>query len=228
MNALSVKWRPKFLHELVGQPEVAKLRAFAAKPYPSCWCLEGMPGIGKTSAAYALAGDLGCLREDCPMPEMTGLYAMTAADLGVETAKKLFGETLRLRPMMGSGWRMLILEELEFLSPQCCIYLKVALETQLPPSTVVVATSNDTSKLQPALRQRFRTIYLQSGPPFAEACQPTLLEIWNIETDGAPIPTEWPSWGWWDQDCWSFRSALDEMEQYLLTMEEDQPCLKIA
>ena len=41
---------------------------------------------------------------------------------------------------------MLLLEELERLSPQCQVFLKVALASEnLPPRAVVIATSNDTA-----------------------------------------------------------------------------------
>jgi DNA polymerase III delta prime subunit len=210
---LADKYRPKFLHEVCGQPEVRKLKAFAQKPYPSCWLLESAPGTGKTSTAYALAGDLGCL------DEFSGLYTVVAAEFGVDAAKEMFRHTLCHRPFEGNGWKVLVIEELEFLSPACVNVLKVVLETQLPSKTVVVATSNDTSKLQPALRERFTALYFQSGPDFAAASRDTLLEIWAEESDEAPLPADWPAWGWYGDDSFSFRRALDEMQQALLCVE---------
>ena len=219
---LADKYRPRFLREVCGQPEVAKLRGFVRRPYPSCWLLESAPGTGKTSAAYALAGDLGCV------DDFSGLYSVTAAEFGVDAAKDMFRRTLCQRPFQGSGWKVLVIEELEFLSPACVTLLKVVLETQLPSKTVVVATSNDTSKLQPALLERFTTLYFQSGPEFAEASRDTLLEIWAEESGDAPLPADWSSWGWYGEDSFSFRRALDEMQQALLLVECDELALMIA
>lgn len=55
---LADRYRPTTLSDVVGQPPVRLLRAFAIEPYPACFLLEGGPGTGKTSAAYALANDL--------------------------------------------------------------------------------------------------------------------------------------------------------------------------
>jgi replication-associated recombination protein RarA len=210
---LADKYRPKFLRELCGQPEVRKLQAFARNPYPCCWLLESAPGTGKTSAAYALAGDLGCV------DDFSGLHTVVAAEFGVDAAKEMFRRTLCQRPFEGRGWKVLVIEELEFLSPACVNVLKVVLETQLPSKTVVVATSNDTSKLQAALRDRFTVLYFQSGPEFADASRDTLLEIWAEESGDAPLPADWPAWGWYGDDQFSFRRALDEMQQALLCVE---------
>ena len=210
MQQLAVKYRPKFLDEICGQPEVDKLRGFALSPYPSCWCLESAPGVGKTSCAYAPAGELGCF------DEWSGLHTAVAAEFGVDAAKQMFRETLRMRPFQGNGWKVLVLEEMEFLSPACVNVMKVALETQLPSKTVIVATSNDTSKLQPALLERFSTLYFQSGPELASASVPTLAAIWEAEAGDVPLPVDFMSWGWYGDDSFSFRRALDCMQQALL------------
>lgn len=209
---LSEKYRPKFLSEVCGQPEVRKLQGFVRNPYPSCWLLESGPGTGKTSCAYALAADLGCT------DDWSGLHTVVASRFGVDEASKMFFQTLPLRPMQGRGWKVLVIEELEYLSPSCVNVLKVALEHQLPAKTVVVATSNDTTKLPVALYERFTVLYFNSGPEFAEASQDTLLEIWAEESGNAPLPACWSSWGWYGNDSFSFRRALDEMQQELLAV----------
>ena len=53
--------------------------------------------------------------------------------------------------MEGSGWRVLVIEELDLLHEKVANFLKVALERQLPTKCVVVATSNSVEKLQDAL-----------------------------------------------------------------------------
>src|SRR2546430_6785896 len=59
------KYRPKTLDEIVGNPTaVAELRKWAAawgkgRPDRRAVILQGGPGIGKTSAALALANEMG-------------------------------------------------------------------------------------------------------------------------------------------------------------------------
>ena len=80
---LSEKWRPRTLDEIAGQREgVKRLRDFAASwmasshpPPVKVAILEGPPGTGKTSAAQALANDMGW-----------GIVEMNASDARNEDA----------------------------------------------------------------------------------------------------------------------------------------------
>ena len=203
---LSEKYRPMTLRDVVGQPEVAKLRAFARRPFAMCWLFEGPPGVGKTSSAYALAGDLGCT------DEFSGLFTVVGSDLSVERARELFTSTLRLRSMMGAGpFKVLVIEELENLSAQCGRFLKVALETQLPNDCVVVATSNDASGLDKALRQRFSILHFNGGPEFASDCADRLAQVWSREQPGRAISVDVLCQGW-DDGQFSMRRALDALQ----------------
>lgn len=203
---LADKYRPRQLCQVVGQPvATTKLLRFAAEPYSMCWLLEGPPGVGKTSAAYALAGDMKC--ED----EMSGQYTVVGSELTIERARDLFQGSLHLRPLYGDGWRVLVIEELENLSPQCQRFLKVALETQLPKKCVVVATSNDSSALDKALRQRFTKLVFDGGASFASSCAAWLTAVWLREHPGAPIDVHVLREGW-DGDTFSLRRALDALQ----------------
>src|SRR5256885_13025184 len=65
MTSWAEKYRPKTLDEVVGNPTaIAELRKWAAawdkgRPDKRAVVLQGDPGIGKTSAALALANDMG-------------------------------------------------------------------------------------------------------------------------------------------------------------------------
>jgi hypothetical protein len=141
---------------------------------------------------------------------MTGLFRITASDLGVDAARELFDRKLRLRPFNDSGWKCVIVEELELLSQQCQVFLKVALEN-LPPKTMVVATSNGTGKLQEALMERFTVLEFLSGQFFASQCVRRLKEIWGCEMEGEP-PADIGTWGWVG-DRFSMRIALQRLQQ---------------
>jgi len=191
---LSEKYIPATLDEIVGQPAVvSRLKQFVESPSPCCLLFVGEPGIGKTAAANALANDLGV----CPW---TGRHQIGAARLGVERIEKLFDDTLRMRPMEGV-WHVLIVEELErCVSDGARSELKTRLsEGEMLPRLILVATSNDVSKLEPALLERFSQFAFGSGPAFHEACLPTLAAIWEQECAqrglDLPLPASWQRWG---------------------------------
>lgn len=209
---LSEKYRPKCLSEIIGQPPILMLRKFAANPYPSCWLLESSaPGVGKTATAYALANEIGCA------DDMSGLYTVIASDLLIEPCRQLFERDLRLRPMFGNGWKVLVIEELELLTDKVQTYLKVALETRLPERTIVVATSNGAGRLSKALLQRFQILCYSGGEMFATAAQEHLASIWHAEFGDCPLPLGWQEWGWDDEE-FSLRRALDTMQVTAMAM----------
>lgn len=209
------RYAPKRLADILGQPPIRLLRAFAADPYPCCFLLEGEPGVGKTAAAYALAADIGISDFDVRM--------IVAAELNVDAVRDL-KSTLRSRPMLGQ-WKLLLIEELEFLHPQVQTYLKVMLQpADLPGHVIVVATSNGATKLQPALLQRFTTLAFSAGPAFARATEDRMAEIWAKECHGKPLPPGWQSWGW-SGDNFSLRLALDQMQANLLAERAGALCV---
>ena len=210
---LADKYRPGGLDEIVGQSgPVRFLRRLAESPQRACILLESpMGGTGKTATAQAFAAELGCL------DEFTGLWRIGCADFGVDAARELFGRTLRLRWGSKSGFAMLVLEELDWLSPQTQRFLKDALDPlgSMPSKLVVVGTSNGAGGLLPALIQRFRVFSFSSGPTFAAACQERLAQIWAAEAPGRDMPSGWQSWGYRDGD-YSMRLAFQSLEDALL------------
>jgi hypothetical protein len=102
---LTDKYRPRTLGEVLAQPEaVASLQAFVAAPYSCAMLFHGDSGVGKTSAAYALAHDLGCAVDEA---ELGGVYEIPSGSQTADSVRTVI-ETLRYRPLCGSGWRVLM------------------------------------------------------------------------------------------------------------------------
>jgi MoxR-like ATPase len=216
---MAEKYRPQRLADVVGQACVGKLKRFAANPFATCWLFQGNPGTGKSATALALAAELGAV------DAFSGLEMICTANLGKAEAEAAV-KRLHLRCLAGE-WNVLVLEELERLSPQCQVFLKVALASEnLPPRAVVIATSNDTALIDEALLERFgRPLRFDAWQGFAEAGARRLAEIWARESGGAPLPKNASYWGWHLDDKakpvrFSLRAALDSLQQALLELPE--------
>lgn len=210
---LSDKYRPQVLEDIVGQPPVRMLQRIAQEPFSTCLLLEGPRGTGKTSAAYALANELGC--EDRILGD---LHATCCSELGVDAAKEML-RTLHYRPLSTSGFKVWLMEEMDFLSGQCQTFLKDALEKRLPKHVIVVACSNGTEKIKKPLLDRFTPMFFAGGPCFRKDCEDRLREIWEIETGGIhPFPTKCLEA---DSDGeFSMRRALDVMQFHLMLLPQ--------
>jgi replication-associated recombination protein RarA len=208
---LTEKFRPSTLAGVVGQPAAIRLREFALAPYASCWLLESGPGTGKTTAALALAHDLGCINE------FAGLLVVPASELDIAKCHELFEVSLRLRPLEGKGWHVLVLEELDgIVSKQVERYLKVKLETGLPSRCIVVATSNGAGGINDALLERFTILQFSAGKSFATCAIGRLTEIWAECAPGVTPPPGYERWGWDSTGTrFSMRLALAAMQGYI-------------
>lgn len=214
---LTEKHRPKRLADVVGQRPTRMLQAFADDPYACSFLFQGAPGIGKTSVSLALANELGC-------DEGGDLDVICASELNVDSVREMT-RSFTYRPMFGK-WKIWLIEELETLHPQAQTLLKVGLEN-LPEFVIVLATSNDTTKLSPALLQRFVVLLFESRDTFAESGNKRLAAIAATEYPGVQLPPGWEAWGR-EQSAdgrFSLRVGLDKLQAWMMTHgSRSRPC----
>lgn len=185
-KALVETYRPRTLADVVGQPKaVAQLSALAADPYPCAVLLCGATGTGKTSAAWALAGDLGCDLDATP-PEFGGIHSIASGEHTAE-ALRVTWPTLWTMPLHGSGWKVLIVNEVEQLTGTVERIWLDKLE-DLPPRTVIVFTTNNVESLPERFCDRCAVIEFDADAGrLAEAAASLASGIWTAET-GELIP----------------------------------------
>jgi MoxR-like ATPase len=184
-KAPTERYRPARLDELVGQDAaVARLRDFVAAPYSTAFVFEGDTGTGKTSAALALAAELGAC-------EFGGLDRIGAGEaLGDATARAL--RNLHYTPMLGSGWRVLVLDEADYMvyEGSKSVHLFLSALEDLPPRSVVIFTTNSIEKFPQRFLDRCERVAFASTPAATRAgAEQLILRVWEAEGRAGPAPT---------------------------------------
>ena len=182
---LTEKYRPRKLDGLWGQVEVVRaLRAFMAEPFPTAFVFEGETGTGKTSAAIALAAELGCDLSQNP-PEFGGLHVIASGEQTADTIRDIHNQMWRC-PFSGSGWKVLIVNEADRMSVAAETIWLDRLES-LPPKTVIIFTTNFPEKLSQRFRDRCTRLAFESdAQKLSDAARNLVKAIWQQETGKAP------------------------------------------
>lgn len=218
MQSLKEKYRPATLKEISGQPAAIKaLASIVANPRSCCILLTGATGTGKSSAAGALANELGC--NDGALMETA--YTISGSELNAETLRKYFGNESPFRLIATGGWHVLIIEEMEFVNWSILPLLKDALERRVAAygNVIVIATSNSTEGIPQAVLDRFKRYDFDSGYKLASDYARYIQAIWSAETNNAPLPDDWKAWGWnYDTEEFSARRAIDAMEEAIFAV----------
>jgi hypothetical protein len=188
-EAITERYRPKHIADIVGQSAATTLLSrFIAAPYSCAFLLSGGSGIGKSSAAMALATDLGCdMRPNCY--GLGGFFQISAGDQKVDQVKDQ-ARLLRNLPFYGSGWRCLVCNETDQSSPQAQVAWLDILEN-LPQKCCVVFTTNILNDLAPRFQDRCTVIPFVSGTgvEYTRAANELIARIWTAERPGESIPT---------------------------------------
>lgn len=185
--SLTETYRPQQLSEMVGQGLVVKrLQDFLDAPHSTAFLFEGPTGVGKTTAALCLAAELGAV-------EYGGLHRI---DSGMQDAEAVATslDNLRYTPMLGSGWKVVIVDEADYMSPKAQQLWLSALE-DLPPRSLIIFTTNKTEKFADRFLDRCERFAFQAnGAMLLQDAQALINLIWTREgrTDRAPNVAELP------------------------------------
>ena len=203
---LDLKYRPTTLDEVMGQDEaVAQLKSFAASPYSCAIFIEGSTGLGKTSAAYALANDLGVDRDW----NFSLIKSAEANRDDIDRALKI----LRFVGM-NDGWKLVLVDEAHSMSPTAVLMLHSALEN-LPSKSIVVFTSDQPDRFPDSFMDRCVRIKMApDAPNWRDGLQLAINRVWLGETgsmDDSPTVDDLPD-DVYRRGVISFRRAVSALE----------------
>jgi hypothetical protein len=212
MSNLLTKYRPRQLGELLGQPWVSEqLQLFANNPYPTAFLFEGDTGTGKTSAALLLAEALGV---QIDQEQFGGLHQIASGEQTGETVRRMM-ESMRCRPFFGSGWKVLVVNEADAMTPNAAFVWLDALE-DLPPQTVIIFTTNAACRIPARLRDRCERLAFESSALLLRPYLQQLTDrIWREEgCAGSPPDVEKLSLAD-DNGNASFRRLVQKLTPYI-------------
>ena len=215
------KYRPRPLADVRGQPWVTEqLDLWLKAPAPTAFIFAGGTGTGKTSTAMVLAAELGVVVDE---GEMGGLYQIASGEQTGESVRNSM-RALACRPFMGSGWRVLIVNEADHMTANAAQVWLDALE-HIPPKSVVIFTTNSLSKMPRRFRDRCEVMMFEAG---ALLLRPHLekfaAEVWKRETGRNDCPPL-EDFGPIGDECGdaSFRRLLQQMEPVVRQVKAGKP-----
>ncbi|MCZ6689876.1 MAG: AAA family ATPase [Planctomycetota bacterium] len=154
------KYRPTDLDGVIGQgPTVDALRSFLVSPHSAAFLFAGPTGTGKSSAALALAIELGV---DVGQHEFGGLHRIPAGEQDADAVRTL-ARDMTLMPWSGSGWRVAIVDEADHVTKGAAQVWLSVLEN-LGLRRLVIFTTNDPAKLPGRFRDRCETFEFRGEP----------------------------------------------------------------
>jgi replication-associated recombination protein RarA len=184
---LTERYRPTSLDALWGQEAVVKvLRRFLEKPHSAAFIFQGETGTGKTSAALALAAGLGCRVDQA---EYGGVWQIASGEQTADAVREM-SPRMWITPLMGSGWKVVIVNECDRMArPAEMIWLDVL--ENLPRRTVVVFTTNDAANLSQRFRDRCSRLSFESEATTLRASAIAFAAVvWKAETGRKPKPAQ--------------------------------------
>jgi DNA polymerase III delta subunit-like protein len=124
-------------------------------------------------------------------------------------------ESLRCRPFFGSGWKVLVVNEADAMTPNAAFVWLDALE-DLPPQTVIIFTTNAAGRIPARLRDRCERLTFESSALLLRHYLQELTDrIWR-EEGCAGSPPEIETLGVADDNGnASFRRLIQKLTPYI-------------
>jgi hypothetical protein len=179
--SLVEKHRPRVLAEMVGQgAAVWQLSAFLDAPHSTAFLFDGPTGNGKTTAAMCLAAELGAV-------EYGGLEIIKSGTQDAEAVECAL-RSLHFRPMTGSGWHVIVVDEADNRSPKADQLWLSALE-DLPPKCVIIFTTNHPEKFAQRFIDRCeRVTFAADAVALRQDAAELARRIWAAELHRDDVP----------------------------------------
>jgi hypothetical protein len=203
--AWTEKYRPRHLAGVVGQAAARfQLEGFLEAPHPAAFVFEGPTGVGKTTAALALANELGCNPDWSVHRISSGMMDQE----GVEDAMR----SLRFSAP-GGGWRMVIADEAEAMSPKSR-QLWLSILEDIPPRAIIVFTTNHPEKFEQRFLDRCERVRFGGDPrTLMQDADALVRSIWEAERAPGEPPAAATVPNLVEAGVLSFRRAVREIEQ---------------
>jgi replication-associated recombination protein RarA len=172
-RALTEKYRPARFAEIVGQgAAVLHLTKFTETPYPTAFVFAGETGTGKTSAAVALANELG-------VDLNWSLHRISAGEMDAEAVTFALKSLRFVAP--GSGWKVVICDEADSMSPKAKQMWLSALE-DLPEKSVIIFTTNHLSRFEQRFLDRCELVkFASDATTLTQDAQALFNRLWAAE-----------------------------------------------
>lgn len=193
------RWRPRYLEEVVGNPLLIRLMQgwVSTNNFPSCVLMYGVPGIGKSTAAAAMVRSYfrrqGQIQKnpalgarDVPIREMAVFYGSNDVGPGPNQLPPSEFVSTRVIPAMKTqpiGFtRVLRFIVLDDIIDKLSVAAQEALRTPLEHTrSIIIWTTNDISKVIPAIRSRCTKGLLEFKPPTVYEISARLQKIAKAE-----------------------------------------------
>lgn len=178
------KYRPDTLDTVAGQSWIVhQLRTWIEVPHSCAFLFAGATGVGKSCTAAALAHELG-IPTDNPFGGFNQIPSGEQDGNSVRAALKGMWH----RPLSGSGWKMLVVNEADVMTQGAAAVWLDALEN-LPPQALVIFTTNNPAKIPQRLRDRCERFDFESSAMLlAHDLQDFASRVWLAETGRTDCP----------------------------------------